>query len=192
MDTLTQDIRFALRTFRKNPGFTAVALLTLALGIGANTAIFSVVNAVLIRALPYEQPESLVVLWGNVQRAVVERRGASYPDAADWRAQNRSFEDLAVYSDETYTHRERRRRARARDGRAGHAGVFQAAARQAADRPRVRRERAPDRRRADRHPRPRALDAPLRRQSVGRRLHRSRCPIARSRSSASCRAGFAG
>jgi predicted permease len=103
MDTLTQDIRFALRTFRKNPGFTAVALLTLALGIGANTAIFSVVNAVLIRALPYEEPDSLVILWGNVQRAVVERRGASRPDAVDWRAQNRSFEDLAVYDGETYT-----------------------------------------------------------------------------------------
>jgi predicted permease len=103
MDTLTQDIRFALRTFRKNPGFTAVALLTLALGIGANTAIFSVVNAVLIRALPYEQPESLVVLWGNVQRAVVERRGSSYPDAADWRAQNRSFEDLAPFDGITHT-----------------------------------------------------------------------------------------
>ena len=103
MDTLTQDIRFALRTFRKNPGFTAVALLTLALGIGANTAIFSVVNAVLIRALPYEQPEALVVLWGNVQRAVVERRGTSYPDFHDWRAQNKSFEDLAVYTTDTYT-----------------------------------------------------------------------------------------
>jgi predicted permease len=103
MDTLTQDIRFALRTFRKNPGFTAVALLTLALGIGANTAIFSVVNAVLIRALPYEQPESLVVVWGTVQRASVERRGVSRPDAADWRAQNRSLEDLAVFDEETYT-----------------------------------------------------------------------------------------
>jgi predicted permease len=103
MDTLTQDIRFALRTFRKNPGFTAVALLTLALGIGANTAIFSVVNAVLIRALPFEQPESLVVLWGNVQRAVVERRGASLPDFHDWRAQNRSFEDLAFYSYDSHT-----------------------------------------------------------------------------------------
>jgi ABC-type antimicrobial peptide transport system permease subunit len=103
MDTLTQDIRFALRTFRKNPGFTAVALLTLALGIGANTAIFSVVNAVLIRALPYEEPESLVVLWGNVRRAEVERRGASFPDFGDWRAQNRSFEDLAWYTGNTYT-----------------------------------------------------------------------------------------
>ncbi len=103
MDTLTQDIRFALRTFRKNPGFTVVALLTLALGIGANTAIFSVVNAVLIRALPHEQPEALVVLWGNVQRAVVERRGASFPDFNDWRAQNRSFEDLAFYRFDTYT-----------------------------------------------------------------------------------------
>ena len=103
MDTLTQDIRFALRTFRKSPGFTAIALLTLALGIGANTAIFIVVNAVLIRALPYEQPESLIVLWGNVQRGVVERRGASRPDVADWRARNRSFEDLAIYDLETYT-----------------------------------------------------------------------------------------
>jgi ABC-type antimicrobial peptide transport system permease subunit len=103
MDTLMQDIRFALRTFRKNSGFTAVALLTLALGIGANTAIFSVVNAVLIRALPFEQPESLVVLWGNVQREVVERRGASLPDFHDWRAQNQSFEDLAFYSYESHT-----------------------------------------------------------------------------------------
>jgi predicted permease len=103
MDTLMQDIRFALRTFRKNPGFTVVALVTLALGMGANTAIFSVVNAVLIRALPYEQPESLVVLWGNVQRAVVERRGASFPDFNDWRAQNQSFEDIAAYAGENHT-----------------------------------------------------------------------------------------
>ncbi len=103
MDTLTQDIRFALRTFRRNPRFTAVALLTLALGIGANAAIFSVVNAVLIRALPDEQPDSLVVLWGNVRRTAIERRGVSRPDAADWRAQNRSLEDLAIYDDETYT-----------------------------------------------------------------------------------------
>jgi ABC-type lipoprotein release transport system permease subunit len=103
MDTLRQDIRFAWRTFRKNPAFTVVAVLTLALGIGANTAIFSVVNAVLIRSLPYEQPESLVVLWGNVQRTVVERRGTSFPDYTDWRAQNRSFEDLAAYSDATFT-----------------------------------------------------------------------------------------
>ena len=103
MDTLRQDLKFALRTFRKNPGFTAIALLTLVLGIGANTAIFSVVNAVLIRSLSFQEPESLAVIWGNVQRAVVERRGSSFPDFDDWRSQNRSFVDLSVYTDNTFT-----------------------------------------------------------------------------------------
>jgi len=90
LETLIQDVRYALRTLRKAPGFTIVAVTALAVGIGANTAIFSLFDALRTRALPYTDPSGLVVLWGNVQRARVERRGASYPDYLDWRAQTKT------------------------------------------------------------------------------------------------------
>jgi putative ABC transport system permease protein len=95
MDTLLQDLRYALRTLRNSPAFTAVAVLTLALGIGANTAIFSVVNGVLLRALPYPEPDELMQV-----RAVFRSGGlgsVSYPDFRDLREHNRSFEALAAY-----------------------------------------------------------------------------------------------
>jgi hypothetical protein len=97
-ESFVQDVRFAVRTLVKSPGFTVVAVLALAIGIGANTAIFSLVDAMLLRGLPYPQSERLVLLWGNVQRDVVERRGGSYPDFLDWRAQSAAFVDLAAYS----------------------------------------------------------------------------------------------
>ncbi len=100
---MLQDFRYALRTVAKNPAFAAVAILALALGIGANTAIFSVVNAVLLKPLPYDEPDRLVMLWGNVQRAVVERRGNSFPDFFDWRDRNRSFEAMAAVMDTNFT-----------------------------------------------------------------------------------------
>ena len=96
LESFRQDIRYALRTLRKAPGFTFVAVFALAVGIGGNTAIFSLVDAIRSRALPYPDPDRLVQLWGNVQRARVERRGASYPDYLDWRAQSKSFEDIAA------------------------------------------------------------------------------------------------
>ena len=71
--------------------------LALAIGIGGNTAIFSLVDAMRARALPYQDPDRLVELWGNVQRATVERRGTSYPDYLDWRAQSKSFDDMAAF-----------------------------------------------------------------------------------------------
>ena len=95
-ESFRQDIRYALRTLRKSPAFTCVAVFALAVGIGGNTAIFSLVDAIRVRALPYADPERLVLLWGNVQRAKVERRGASYPDYLDWRAQAKSFVDMAA------------------------------------------------------------------------------------------------
>src|ERR1043165_4366084 len=97
LETLAQDVRYALRMLRRSPGFTIVAVLALAVGIGANTAIFSLVDAVRARALPYKEPARLVELWGNVLRTTVERRGTSYPDFADWRAQATSFEDMAAF-----------------------------------------------------------------------------------------------
>jgi len=103
LETLAQDVRYAFRTLRRSPGFTFVAVLALALGIGANTAIFSLVDASRARALPYADPTRLVALWGNVQRARVERRGASYPDFLDWRARTTSFVDLAAFDGQTLT-----------------------------------------------------------------------------------------
>jgi putative ABC transport system permease protein len=102
-ESFWQDIRYALRMLRRTPGFTLVAVLALSVGIGANTAIFSLVDAMLVRGLPYAHADRLVLVIGNVQRAAVERRGASYPDYLDWRAQATSFEDLAAYSSSTTT-----------------------------------------------------------------------------------------
>ena len=98
VESFMHDIRYALRTLRRSSGFTIVAVLALALGIGANSAIFSLVDAVLLRGVPYQHADRLVVLIGNVQRTVVERRGNSFPDHADWRAQASSFDDMAAYT----------------------------------------------------------------------------------------------
>ena len=89
MGTLLQDVRYGLRVLWKSPAFALVAVLTLALGIGANTAIFSVVRAVLLRPLPYAQPEQLV--WMREDAGDVQNRAISYPNFVDWRARNHSF-----------------------------------------------------------------------------------------------------
>src|SRR5688572_21448110 len=86
--TVWQDVRYTLRTCRKNPMLTAVAVVTLALGIGANSAIFSVVNAVLIRPLPYPDAGRLVQVWETNPRANRWGDWASYPDFVDWRREN--------------------------------------------------------------------------------------------------------
>jgi predicted permease len=98
-ESLVQDSRYALRTLWKSPGFSVVATLVLAIGIGANTAMFSLIDAMLLRGVPYPDAERLVVLIGNVRRAAaVERRGNSFPDHADWRANSSSFDDIAAYT----------------------------------------------------------------------------------------------
>jgi putative ABC transport system permease protein len=90
-------LKFAFRQLLKNPGFTAVAVLTLALGIGANTAIFSVVNAVLLRSLPYKDPEQLVRVYQTSAKRSVVFGPVSPPDFDDWREQNKAFEKIASY-----------------------------------------------------------------------------------------------
>jgi len=94
--TLLQDLRFGLRTLRKSPAFTVIAVLTLALGIGANTAIFSIVNAVLLQPLPFADPDRLVVLSEQMPNTG-ERMSISLPSFLDWRAEARSFDGLAGY-----------------------------------------------------------------------------------------------
>ena len=101
MNGLLQDIRYALRQLRKNSGFTAVAVVTLALGIGANTAVFSVVDAVMLRPLPYYQPERLVETQ-SVNSHDARPINISYPDFFDWRSENHSFEHLVSYHDSTF------------------------------------------------------------------------------------------
>ncbi len=97
IDHLRQDITYGLRGLRRNPGFTLVVVLTLALGIGANTAIFSVVRGVLLRPLPYAQPERLVSLNQSALKAGQPSLGFSVPDFMDFRARNRAFGAMAEY-----------------------------------------------------------------------------------------------
>ena len=94
---LWQDLHYGLRMLRKSPGFTATVVLTLALGIGANITIFSVVNAVLLRPLPYAHAERLVFLWSEAPKQNVRERASAYANFSEWHNQNRSFEDLAVF-----------------------------------------------------------------------------------------------
>src|SRR5437016_1778178 len=102
MDSLFKDIRFGVRSLLKRPGFTAIAIITLALGIGANTAIFSVVNALLLRPLPFKEPARLAQVWeANIKRGQ-NTMDVSYPNFADWRDQNQVFEQIAAYSDKTF------------------------------------------------------------------------------------------
>lgn len=94
IETLIQDLRFSLRILRKAPGFTLVAIATLALAIGANTVVFAALNAVILRPLDVARPQSLY----SIHRATDNSGGVSYPDYLDFRERNRSFEDLAAYN----------------------------------------------------------------------------------------------
>ncbi len=104
METLWQDLRFGARVLWKNPGFTIVAVLTLALGIGANTAIFSIVNAVVLRPLPYKDSDRIMVLLGNNQQRELTQNAVAPPDFLDWRTQSRSFSEMAAYESTIFRH----------------------------------------------------------------------------------------
>src|SRR5687767_13438626 len=100
METLWQDVRYSVRMLLKHPGFALIAVFTISLGIGANTAIFSIVNAVLLRPFPYQQPEQLVMVG---ERTSTGRSSVSYPNFVDWRDQNDVFDAVSVIrSNENY------------------------------------------------------------------------------------------
>jgi putative ABC transport system permease protein len=103
MGTVIQDLRYGARMLAKNPGFTLVAIVTLALGIGANTAIFSVVNTVLLRPLPYKDAGRLMTVWEYNRPRGLNTDQVSPLDFADWRSQNHAFESMAASTDVTYT-----------------------------------------------------------------------------------------
>ena len=100
MTNFWQDVRFGLRVLLKSPGFTAIAVLTLALGIGANTALFSVVNGVLLNPLPFPNPEQLVAAYAKTSS--FEQSSISYPNFQDWQRNNHSFSALGAFRSEEY------------------------------------------------------------------------------------------
>src|ERR1700738_5281419 len=102
METLFRDIRYAVRSLLKRPGFAAIAVVTLALGIGANTAIFSVVNAVLLRPLPFPDPDRLVMVWEDASFAGFPRNTPAPANYADWKAQNQVFSEAAALDERSF------------------------------------------------------------------------------------------
>src|SRR5262249_5267525 len=95
---LVSEVRQGIRRLRDAPGFALIVMLTLALGLGASTALFSVVNAVLLRPLPLDRDDQLVMLYATNPDKSIPRFGVSYPDYRDWREQTRSFSDMALFS----------------------------------------------------------------------------------------------
>src|ERR1700674_678587 len=102
MRTLIQDLRYALRLLAKSPGFTIVALLTLTLGIGATAAIFSVVDAVLLRGLPYRDPDRLVMVYEDASKVGFPYNTPAPGNYSDWKKQNQVFDDVAALDTRVY------------------------------------------------------------------------------------------
>jgi len=100
MNTLIADLRYSVRLLIQSPAFTAIAILTLALGIGTNTALFSVVNGVLLNPLAYPHSDQLVVIYGRI--AGLDSAAIEYPNFLDWQRESRSFASMAAYRNEDY------------------------------------------------------------------------------------------
>jgi putative ABC transport system permease protein len=102
MEILLQDLRYAVRMLRKKPSFTVIVVLALAIGIGANTAIFSVVNAILLRPLPYKNADRISMIWMDNPKLGVSQDWHSYPNYIDYKEQNQSYEDMAAFNDRSF------------------------------------------------------------------------------------------
>ena len=167
-----QDIRFALRTLRKQPIFAVVAILTLTLGIGANTAIFSLVYQTLLEPLPYANADRLVFVWNTYPLMGLPQASVSIPDYIDRRTQAAAIEDATLFTTR-YDQPRRGQPARAAPGARGHAIVLQHARPPAGPRTRLHRRRGDARGRQVRDPRQRNLGVAIRRRSRARRARRS-------------------
>src|SRR5450759_4868010 len=102
MSTILSNLGYAARSLRKAPGFTAVAVLTLALGIGANSAVFSLINAVLLRPLPFDQPDRLVLVWESAPFFGLHDSPVAPANFVDWKARSRSFTEIGALEDRSY------------------------------------------------------------------------------------------
>jgi len=102
MENLVQDLRYGVRMLLQKPAFTFVVVLALAVGIGANSAIFSVVNAVLLRPLPYSDPERLVMIWMDNSRINIAEDWHSFPNYTDYRDHNEVLESIAAFNDRSF------------------------------------------------------------------------------------------
>jgi len=103
MGNISQDLRFASRALLRSPGFAALTIVTLALGIGACTTIFSVLNGIVLRPLPYENPGRLAMVWTVDEKRGTREHGASFAAFEDWRNQSQSFQDMAVFMEPRLT-----------------------------------------------------------------------------------------
>lgn len=98
VESLGRDLRYGIRALRRNPAFTMIAVATLALGIGVTTTMFSVVNAVMLRPLPYSDARRLALIWTDDVRRGLHQESTGYPTIMDWRASGRAFQSIAFYS----------------------------------------------------------------------------------------------
>ena len=102
METLLKDIRYGISSLRKHPGFSIIVIVVLAVGIGVNSVVFSVVNGVLLRPLPYQDSDRLVMIWGNFQKLNIERLNAKAAEYEDYRMQNQVFEQVAAFESRSF------------------------------------------------------------------------------------------
>ena len=103
LSTFLRDTRYALRMLLHHPGFTAVAVLTFALGIGVNAAVFAVLNGVLLRPLPYPEPDRITMIWMDNRRQGIREDITSYPTYRDWKEQSRSYAHMASFANVSFT-----------------------------------------------------------------------------------------
>src|SRR5687767_14082014 len=103
MESLIKDVRYGVRGLLKRPAFTLITVITLALGIGANTTLFSFINGILLRPLPYKEATRLVALDETAPKQGIESFGVSYPNFVDWRTQNQVFTDVGAYGEGSYS-----------------------------------------------------------------------------------------